>query len=1011
MLCLFFGVQFSRLQLKNMRILLLTGFFLLALCDNNFANKVSPEHRPFQALHADFQQDTVKKDTTKQVDQNIKREKSLRKGLLPKSVAKSPDELAKFPGVSLQQILKGQAPGLYVQEASGEPGTIQQMYIRGVNMPLISKRDVYQVQPLVVLDGMPLISDEHPFAFDIQQFDYNRVGTATNLLAGIDINNIAHVQVLKDLAGIAAYGPRGANGVIVLTSKQADHKKRISFNSYIGFVQRPSVTTINGNYENKFRKQFYDLYTANGRYSDDDVYPLYLSDSLNTAYYGPLNWTDSYYKGGMIYGINADISGGSDRASFRFAVGNVKQKGIADHTGLDKYNATFNVNIKPLTWLLFSAAVNGTRLKRDRNLSLRDRYSIMSYLPDLSAPPSPNNEIYSRYLGEFKKGFDNNFNNLVQGEGKLVFDLGDLKFTTKLGLDYNEGYRDVFYPRPLMEGNSFASNYYGFNQRMVFDNFVTYNHLFAEKHFISVEAGQSIQWDTYKYNNAYAYKGINDFIKINLLESDPDNGNYLNPIAFPRALVYKFLDRTKQNLVAYYARGSYKYKDIYTASLLLRADASSNAQPTSRWLFAPVLALGWNIKNDLLKENGIFSDLNLRVNAGRLGRLNAYDNYAQGPQYTADAGFTGNPTSPGFNAFAVLARPYSFGWVGYGIPWAYTDQLNAGVDFSFFNNRFRGSLDWYTKDDKNQLLGVPAFAEYGYTQSFEPGMNVNNMGVDVLFSADLIKPVKKSFSWTATLNFNFNKNQLKALPGGRSQIVIGNRLLQVGKPIDQYWLLTNEGIYNADRDVPQKDGKIRTYNGITLHGGDPNWKDINQDNRIDNQDKTLMGHIFPKVSGGFQNQFGYKNWSLGVDLYFNLGRQLINQEMANRFNFINREGTNSMASVKEITFWEKRGDYSKYPLYNPWSSVIPYRSDQNLFMENASFLKVRTVSLGYDLTDLMKKRGVTIERLYIYGSVNNLLTITPYTGRDPELVDYTGYDTGYGMQIPRTYTLGIRMNL
>lgn len=978
---------------------------LLLLYGHSLAKIPFTEVNRYPVALTCFGQDTAKKDSLK------KMVKPTLSGFTRASVAQSTEALAIYPAITLQQSLKGQAPGLYIQEPSGEPGSVAAMYIRGSSMPLLSKRDLYQVQPLVVLDGIPLISDEHPFSFDIQQYDYNRIGPATNLLAGIDINNIERIEILKDPAQIAYYGPRGANGVILLSTKKAGMTRKIGFNSYIGMVQRPSVTTINGAYENNFRKQFYDRYTSNGRYNEDDVYPLYLSDSLSTAYYGKSDWTDLYYRNAVIYGIQADVSGGSERANFRFSTGHAKSQGVADKTGLDRYNASFNVNIKPISWLLFSATVNGTRLKRSRNLSLRDRFAQMLYIPDLSAPPAPNKQQYGTYLSEFDKGFDNNFNNLVQGQGKLVIDLGELQIVSRASMDYNEGFRDLFYSRKLLEGNSYASNYYGFNQRLIFDNFVSYHRLFAGKHQLSFEVGQSTQWDTFKYNYAYAYKGINDFIKLNLLESDPDNSNYLNPLAFPKALVYKFLDKTQQNLVAFYAKGDYNFDDKYTFSLVLRADASSNAQPTSRWLFTPAVSAGWNLKKAFLDKDKLVSSLNLRLSAGRSGKLNAFDNYGQGPQYSAEAGYTGNITAPGYNAFAVLNRPYNFGWVGYGIPWAYTDQFNAGIDFGFNNSRFRGSVDWYIKQDKNQLLGIPSYAEYGYNKAYMPGMNVRNSGLDVLLSADILRPSKTALSWTATLNFNFNGNRLTALPGNREELVVGNRLLQVGKAIDQYWLLTNEGIYKSDAEVPVVNGKTMTYNGIVLKGGDPKWKDFNNDNRIDDRDKTLMGHLLPKVSGGFQNQFTYGNWNLGIDLYFNLGRQLINQEAANRFNFINREGTNSMASVKEITFWEKRGDYSKYPLYNPWSSVIPYRSDQDLFLENAAFLKIRTISLGYDLTSILKKKLPSISRMYVYGSAANLYTFTGYTGQDPELMDYTGYDSGYGMPIPKTYTLGVRMEL
>src|SRR5690606_14203935 len=198
------------------------------------------------------------------------------------------ERLSRAPEVSLQQVLKNEASGLYVQEAAGEPGTVQRMLLRGASMPLFSVRDVYQSQPLVVLDGIPLVG-EHPFAYDIKLFDSNRIGPATNLLANIDMNNIDVVQVLKDPVDIASYGPLAVNGVIVLRTKRATQQTKINVNSYVGMAQRPHVTTINGAFENAFRQQFYDRYTATGVYSDDDSYPLYLSDSLNADYYGPSN--------------------------------------------------------------------------------------------------------------------------------------------------------------------------------------------------------------------------------------------------------------------------------------------------------------------------------------------------------------------------------------------------------------------------------------------------------------------------------------------------------------------------------------------------------------------------------------------------------------------------------------------------------------------------------------------------------------------------------------------------
>jgi len=393
-----------------------------------------------------------------------------------------------------------------------------------------------------------------------------------------------------------------------------------------------------------------------------------------------------------------------------------------------------------------------------------------------------------------------------------------------------------------------------------------------------------------------------------------------------------------------------------------------------------------------------------------MGRYENFDNYAQGPQYTANVGFTGNLITPGYNGIAVLTRPYTLGSVGYGLEWAYTDQASLGLDASFLNDRVHASIEGYYKEDKNMLLGIPSAAEYGYTQVIKNGMAIRNTGVDLTLSG-VIFPKTSTLSWTASVNINYNNNKLTALPDNLDQLTIGNRLLKTGSSVDSYWLLQNKGIYNTDAEVPTNAaGAKMTYNGIVLKAGDPIWTDVNGDNQISNADRTLQGHALPLFSGGFSNDFNYKKWSLNLNFYYNIGRDLLNEEMANRFDFLNREGQNNINSVREITFWEKRGSYADYPIYNPSSTVNPYQVNQDLFLENASFIKLRTLSLGYDLTDKFSKKNQNISKFYVYGSINNVFTLTNYSGQDPELVNYTGYDSGYGIQIPRTYSLGVKLD-
>lgn len=962
------------------------------------------------SFRGNFQQQT---DTSKKVTDTgavgiVAAEGAIQKKLQSKANSLDPKKLSIFPAISLQQYLKGEAAGLYVQEPSGEPGTVQNMFIHGTSQPLLSAREVFNTQPLIVVDGVPLVG-EHPFAYDIQQYKFNRIGPATNTLANINMANIKSVEVLKDLAATAVYGPKGVNGVILITTIEPEAKRRITFDSYVGVVAPNSVVTVNGKFENDFRRQFYDKYTGNGSFGSEDVYPLYLSDSLNNAFYGPSNWTDKYYNTQVQYGANASISGGGRRANFRFSVGGLKSAGVADNTSADRYDTRFIINMKPMEWFTVSAMVNANRITRDRNKNVRDRLAQVNYIPDLSTPLAPNKDRYSEYLSEFEKGFDNNKTNTVSGYVKLGLDLKKFKFISTFALDYNDGTRDIFYARTLLQTNNYASNYYGYNQRATIDNVATYEYDLNEDNKFNFSLGSVFQFDNYRYSYAYAYKGSNDFIKLNLLESDPYNSNYLNPTVFRRELVYKFLDRTRNNQVSFYGKADYSYKDKYSASLLLRGDASSNQQPTKRWFYSPVLSLGWDLKKEFFADDNSISNFNLFGSVGRMGRYEHFDNYGQGPQYTASIGFTGNLITPGYNGIAVLTRPYMGGSIGYDLEWAYTDQANLGFNVSFLKNRLSASVDGYFKEDKNMLLGIPSAAEYGYTQVIKNGMNIRNTGFDVTLNG-VILPAGRTVSWTSSLNLNYNQNKLTALPGGLDQLAIGERLLKVGSSVDGYWLLENNGIYNTDAEVPVVAGKKMTYNSIQMKAGDPKWRDINNDNAIDDKDRTLQGHSLPMFSGGFNNDFAYKKWSLTLNFYYNFGRDLLNQEMANRFDFINREGQNDMNSVREITFWEKRGEYSKYPLYNPASSVSPYQVNQDLFLEDASFIKLRTVSLGYDLTDYFKKKASYFNKFYVYASVNNVFTFTKYTGQDPELVSYTGYDNGYGMQIPRTYTLGVKVD-
>lgn len=919
-----------------------------------------------------------------------------------------------YPYASLQQLLKGNAAGVYVQEPSGEPGTNQYMFLRGTAIPFLSTKDVYDAQPTVIVDGIPLIMD-HPFAFDVQRFDYNRLGPATNLLAAIDPDNIASIEVLKDFAAAAKYGPRAANGGVILITTKAPvtGKRKISFNTYFGIVQPPHVTTRNASSENSFRQQFYDKYATTDQLQS---YPLYLRDSTNAAYYGPSNWTDLYYRTHPVYGVNASLSSGTERANFLFAAGARRSANPADATSLDRYNAMFEINMVPLKGFTISSMISATRLERKRNRYLRDRFAEMQYLPDLSSPLSPNKDIYRQFLNEYGKSFDDNKTNEVNGYFKLNYKLGDdWNITSNFGFDYNEGLRDLFYPSTLLETVNYVSNYFGYNQRVFFDNTISFRHLWNKKHELNLEAGEVFQSDFNRYNYAYAYKGPNDLIKLNILNSDNTQDNYLTLKSFSRALTFMLLDQQKHRLLSFYGRAAYKYNDRLDFSVLVRSDGSSSAQKDNWWFVSPTFTAGADLKKIWLEDQEAVNSLRFHASWGRVARLMTDDRFGEGTQYTSDLSFSNNPMKFSYNGFPGISRAYSAGYIGNDIRWPYVDQTDLGLDAGFLNNRLNVMLDVYNRVDKNMILGVPFSSEYGYKMQYKNGMKVRNQGIDLTLQAAVL-PATAKLKWTASLNANYNRNTLLELPDGLQELVVGDgtRMLKVGHAIDQFWVLKNNGIYNRETDIPVDPvtKKKLNYQGIPLQAGDPRWQDMNGDYVIDDKDKVLAGHAMPLVSGGFSNDFQWKGFTLGFSFYYALGRKILNAKMASRFDFISTEGKIDMTAIKEITFWSKAGNYDKYPIYNPWSTVDAYRADQDLFLENGSFLKLRTLSLQYDLTSARWwKKKTPINKMVIYGTAGNLFTITPYTGGDPELVNYNGFDTGYGLPIPRTYTIGLKMDL
>lgn len=900
------------------------------------------------------------------------------------------------------QILAARAAGADVRLQTGEPGVPALLLIRGASVLLTGNRKTDNAQPLYVVNGVPLVLD-HPYTYDIREYDNDRPGPNIDITSLIDINNITSIEILKDATATMLYGARAANGVVRITTRQPfSGRRKISVNSYAGFAAKPRVSTINAAFEKDFRLPFYE------KYGDRDkraAFPRYLADSVQAAYYGPANWDDAYYHNGFMNGFGASISGGGERANFLFGIGQQREGGVADNTGFSKYDIYFKLNIEPVKNLHVLTSVNGALADRQRGTSLRERFAETEYLPSLADPLPPNSLFLQQYRTEYDRVVNKSKSNSIQASVAADYTfLNHFRLTSFSAIDYNDQNRDYFIPGSINEGNSYISYYTGVNRRLVLDNALAYSNKLRRRHAYTLRLGQSVQFDYRKYDYTKGYRGPSDFIKIIRTgdKTTPANNT------FDQRLVYNFKDYVRHNLVSFYGDASLMLADRLDLRFQLRSDGSSNLYQTGYiWAVSPIASASWQAVRG--QENAIVNKLDLRASYGKTPRLLLDNTSGYGPYYTVEAGWGGTNNISGYGGQPSLSLPFSRGYAGWGTGWPFSTQLNIGADAALFGQRLQVAVDVYSKTDKDLLIAMPAPTESGFAQRLQNGMDIRNYGIEATIGGNL---KAGDFSWQPGLILQMNRSKLMQLPGGLKEMVYEGLRLETGKPTDRFWVLQNNGIYNSDAEVPidPKTNRPLSYNGVAFKAGDPRWADLNGDFVINDSDRKLEGHASPGISGGFSNTLQLRKWSLSFLMAYAFDRQIVNAKMAGRLDFVNNEGGDNMNSVKELTYWTRPGDFSRYPQYNPWSFVNPYQAEQSLFVENGAYVKMRSATLAYDLAETPWAQKHSFSRVRIYMTANNLFTITPYSGADPELTDLRGYDYGFGMPIPRSYTLGFNLD-
>lgn len=904
------------------------------------------------------------------------------------------DKLTKTPAASLSNALQGQVAGVTVNSLTGRPGAGAEVRIRGVGT-------VNGSSPIYVVDGV--IVDDINF---------------------LSPNDIEHIEVLKDASATAIYGSRGANGVIIVTTKAGGFAQpsHITFNGYIGFQQRwkklevmnakqyaDTYVAINSNaaakklYEEQGLNAWLNLYQS---LRTSDFYPTVYNPDTNPDGFDytsvDTDWQEQVFRTGLIQNYHLAVDGGSEKASYSMSGSWFGQQGIIVGSDYQRFTGRLNTAFQAFPWLkigenvTFMSSVARNAYESGDNSESAGANIISAAFAMAPWDPTHYPAGYTNRKGEDMggkisagsayKNVTNPFSMITYSHpkaknerfvGNVFLDLTPVKhfvLHSSFSFDYRitrdksfmEDYEVSAYDKRDKNflSSSMARSAYWNN-----DNILTYTNEFG-KHSLSAMAGFTVeQYDYYSIGNSGS-----------TILNPTERNWFLSQVTDDFGTPSDGVSRNRRQ--SWLGRVNYGFDSKYLATINFRADGSSKFA-NNRWGYFPSTALAWRMSRESwLSDVWWLADLKIRAGWGKVGNdniandafvLNMFNN---GPTFVD---YVLGPNQELVNGAAVLT------WINNGGHWENTEQWSAGVDFSFWNGRLNGSVDLFLRDTNDMLMAVIAPAHVGnrYSSTANVG-KVRNKGLEI--SLDHQLQVTKDFRYTVGGNISFIDNKLVKLNGG-APIYTNYQQVQVvnqGYPLYYFWGYQYDGIYRSDEEV------LEYLTGYTeadtpFHAGDAKFRDNNGDGRIDDNDRVYLGSTIPKVNYGINIGGYYRDFDL--QLFFQgVGGSKIYNQMRHR---LESNGTTSVLSPIMADAWTVDNPDGSIP--NPRNSVNYYVSDR--FLESGNYFRLKNLQLGYSLPkSVLGKSGFTQCRFYVQCS--NVFTVTKYKGYDPEVnggVDYGNY--------------------
>ena len=817
------------------------------------------------------------------------------------------------------QLIQGKVAGVNVVAASGEPGANQDIIIRGVG----SLRS--GTTPLYVVDGFAL--------------DNSNTGVASNPLNFINPQDIESIEVLKDASASAIYGSRAANGVIVITTKKGS-KGRTQINVSMTTGLSTLANKVNVFKADEFRKQ---VVAVNGTLQDGGA---------NT------DWQDELTRTGVSQNLNFSMSGGTDKSTYAASIGVDNQQGVLQNSDLKRYSGRLNLNQKALNDK-FNVAFNltATKLENSRPDARGVVGNMLTMNPTdavyVNGEPNVNlsNDVLNPIISQGLYSDLTNNNRILANIAPSYEFIKGLTYKFNLGVDYSMSERDIqVLPYRSATNTTLGSlnNIVTTNNNTLYENTLTYN-FNVQKHSFTILAGQSYQKIQVNQKN-YNLSGF------------PDNG------VEPKNQIETASERTTQSssaveneLQSFFGRLNYGYDNKYLLTATMRADGSSKFGKNNRYGYFPSVALGWNIsKEDFLKDSETINNLKLRASWGQTGSQEIPSKITKA-SYTESN--TGNDTYP-LDPSATDLSGYPYGSIytrlaNPNIQWEVSTQANIGLDFSLFNNRLSGTVDYFNKVSENILLEVAPVDPIQPTSKYWtniPNMQIKNNGIEV--ALDYSSDKSRDFSYSVGGNISFTDNKVVNSPykilttggaqgGGQSGATI-NGVIN-GQPIGSFYMLDFIGI--------GPDGLNQ-------------FADTNGDGKILDDDRIVAGSALPDYIYAFYLNFKYKNFDLGVNFNGAGGNKIYNHVAMSSFN------RGQLANSFNTT--DRASQYLNEASTN--SNTVSTR-----YLEDGSYLRLNNATLGYNLRPKMIGLDNVMDNIRLSITGQNLFVITKYSGYDPEI--------------------------